>query len=102
MQTITIDLKKMPEVADFLADKEPGDEVYLCGTIKSLDDQTAVVTVTHFDEREEDDAEKPGGNEGSAASEDTHMADRRGQGEKQAGASPDALRDITPGEKASY
>ncbi len=99
MQTITIDLKKIPEVADFLADKEPGDEVCLIGTIKSLDDQAAVVTITEFEDREEkdDDAEEP-----VPGAEDDHMADRRGQGEKQAGASPDALRDISGGEKASY
>ncbi len=99
MQTVTIDLKKLPEVADFLADKQPGDEVYLCGTIKSLDDQTCVVTVSEIEDRASETENEPGGNEGSAADDERNP---KGSAMDQAGASPDALRDISPGEKASY
>lgn len=45
MTTITIDLTKDPEVAALLADKEPGAKVCGCFTVKSRDDQTAVLRI---------------------------------------------------------
>lgn len=71
MQTILIDLKKSPDIADWAADKEPGDNVRLFGSIKSKDDQTMAVTVKEVgdgkEEEDEDEDELPeGGNEGSA------------------------------------
>ena len=48
MQSITIDLAKSPEIADEVADSQPGDEVTLHATIKSLDAQTLVVTVSEI------------------------------------------------------
>lgn len=45
MQTITIDLTKDPEVAALLADKEPGAKVYACFSLKSRDEQTAVLRI---------------------------------------------------------
>ena len=53
MQVITVDLKKNPEIADFVADKEPGDSVCLYGTIKSLDDQSLAITVDEIEEDNE-------------------------------------------------
>lgn len=77
MQTVTVDLNKSPDIKDAVADMEPGSDVCLHGTIKSLDEQTLVVTVDELsipkEEKEEsDDGEmkmkKPaGGNEGSDA-----------------------------------
>jgi hypothetical protein len=58
MQIITIDLRKNPEIADFLADKQPGDEVYLCGSIKSLDDQSAQITITEVEDRTGEEKDK--------------------------------------------
>lgn len=71
MQVITIDLTKTPEIADEVAGMEPGDEVCLHATIKSLDPQTLVVTVEELSvPKDEDTAEKPTmGNEGSDAAE---------------------------------
>lgn len=69
MQTVQIDKKKSPEIADWAADKEPGERVCLYGTIKANDDQTLTVTVEEIDEEREekdDEEEKPeGGNVGS-------------------------------------
>lgn len=67
MQTVTIDKKKTPEIANWAADKEPGERVCLYGTIKANDDQSLTVTVEEVgDEPEEKAAEAPeGGNEGS-------------------------------------
>jgi hypothetical protein len=71
MQVLQIDLRKNPEISDFVKDKEPGDKLCLYGTIKSLDDQTMVVTLEEVDEdREEADEDKSPdesvpGNEGS-------------------------------------
>lgn len=48
MQTLAIALDKSPEIADEVADSEPGDEVTLHATIKSLDAQTLVVTVSEI------------------------------------------------------
>lgn len=45
MTTVTIDLKKNREIADLVADKSVGDGVDLKTTIKSMDDQTLVLTV---------------------------------------------------------
>jgi hypothetical protein len=69
MQTVTISRKKDAEVDDWAADKEPGDRVCLYGTIKSLDDQTLVVTVEEVedDDRDDDDDRSAGGNQGSDA-----------------------------------
>jgi hypothetical protein len=67
MQTITIDLKKTPEIADAVAGMEPGSEVCLHGTIKSLDDQTLVVTVEELSIPKEEEPKPEGGNEGSDA-----------------------------------
>jgi hypothetical protein len=69
MQTIIVDLTKTPEIADAVADMEPGSEVCLHGTIKSLDDKTLVVTVEELSvPKEEDETKLPeGGNEGSDA-----------------------------------
>lgn len=71
MQTVTIDLAKSPDIKDAVADMEPGSEVCLHGTIKTLDEQTLVVTVDELSIPEEkEEAEKPeGGNEGSDAAE---------------------------------
>lgn len=44
-QEVIIDLTKAQDIADEVADMQPGDEVVLHGTIKSLDEQTLVVTV---------------------------------------------------------
>lgn len=71
MQSVPIDLKKSEEIADWATDKEPGDRVCLYGTIKSLDNQTMVVTVDEVDDGpddDDDDEDLPeGGNEGSNA-----------------------------------
>lgn len=45
MQTVIVDLIKSPDIKNEVVDLEPGDEVTLHGTIKSLDGQTLVVTV---------------------------------------------------------
>jgi hypothetical protein len=70
MQSLTLDLTKTPEIADAVADMEPGDEVCLHATIKSLDAQTLVVTVEELsvpkEEEEKDDKLPEGGNEGSS------------------------------------
>lgn len=66
MQTITVDKNKTPEVADWAADKSPGDRVCLFGTIKANDDQTLTITLEEVGDDHSED--KPsGGNEGSNA-----------------------------------
>lgn len=69
MQLVQIDKKKSPDIADWAADKEPGDRVCLYGTIKANDDQTLAVTVEEIEEdKSDDDAEKKNeevGNDGS-------------------------------------
>lgn len=40
MQILPIDLKKNADVADLIADMQPGDHIYFCATIKDKDDQT--------------------------------------------------------------
>lgn len=68
MQTITVDLKKSPDIANAVADMEPGDEVLLHGTIKALDDQTLTLSVEELSVPRGEHEDKPqGGNEGSDA-----------------------------------
>ena len=69
MQTVPIDLKKNPDIADFLIDKEPGDEVCLYGTIKSLDDQTAVITIEEVGESKKKEEEEDEGDESGESDE---------------------------------
>lgn len=101
MQVIQLDLKKNPDIADFLVDKEPGDAVTLHGTIKSLDDQTAVITIEEIGEAiDEKDAGDEGGNEGSGL-EAADQRNPQGDSVTPAGAGPDAVRDIGGGEMAT-
>lgn len=57
-QQVIIDLAKSPDIADAMADAQPGDEVCLRGVIKSKDDQTLVVTVQEVDPNDGDDTDK--------------------------------------------
>lgn len=73
MQTITVDLRKEPEIADLALDMHPGDGIRLCGTIKSIDDQSLVITVEEaepYDHEKEADEKEGEGNEGSGDEED--------------------------------
>ena len=54
MQDVVIDLTKEPEIADTVADMQPGDRFSFHGTIKSLDDQTLVVTIDEHDTEKRD------------------------------------------------
>lgn len=93
MQTIQLDLKKNPDIADFLVDKQPGDGVTLHATIKSLDDQTCTVTI------EEIGDEIPGDEEKKEPAMDQPPG--MNMDSPQAGASPDAVRDIAGGEQSA-
>lgn len=76
MQTIVLDKKKSPEVADWAADKEPGERVCVFGTIKANDDQSLTVTVEEVgDEPVEKEETKPDGEIGNEGSGDV-VADR--------------------------
>lgn len=69
MQTISVDKKKTPEIADWAADKEPGDRLCLYGTIKANDDQTLTITVEEVGDDDSDDEGEDSmmGNQGSGA-----------------------------------
>ncbi len=54
MSPITIDLNKEPDLKDFLADKQPGDPIDLHCSIKSIDDQTVVLTFEEASEGQSD------------------------------------------------
>lgn len=95
-----IDLKKNPEMKDFIVDKEVGDSVCLYGTLKSIDDQTVVVTVDEIEEDKRPAEMNPeGGNEGSG-DEGADKRNPQGDAVTQAGATPDAVRDVAGGEMA--
>jgi hypothetical protein len=55
MSPIVIDLNKEPELKDLLADKNPGDKLDLHCSIKSIDDQTVVLTFEEASEGKADD-----------------------------------------------
>lgn len=96
MQTIIIDLKKNPEIADLVTDKQPGDRILLHTSIKQLNDQTLELTIEEAEEGKDPDADEnpPGGNEGSAATGENMDT-------PQVGATPNTARDIAGGELAA-
>lgn len=57
MQNVTIDLKQNPEVADVIKTMQPGDSVDLHCSIKSMDDQTLVLTVNEAEEGKDPEAD---------------------------------------------
>lgn len=96
METLTIDLKKNPDIADLVKTMQPGDAVDLHTSIKGLDDQTLTVTVREASEGkpfdDEDEEEEPANDETPAPGESQDGA--------QAGASPDAMG-MTGGEPSA-
>lgn len=72
MQSVVLDKKKSPDIADWAVDKEPGDRVCLYGSIKVNDDQGLTVTVDEVgDEPEEKkEKEKPADDVGNIGSGD--------------------------------
>lgn len=56
MTTIQIPLDKNPDVAALIADKQPGDKIYGCFTIKAQDAQTATLRI---EEMTDDPAQLP-------------------------------------------
>lgn len=68
MQSLPIDLKKNPDIADLVATMQPGDRIDLHTLIKAKDDQTVTLTIEDASEGkdpEDEDAPK-GDNLGSA------------------------------------
>lgn len=59
MQTVDINLKQNPEIADLVASLDPGAKIMLHTSLKSKDDQTATLTIESAEEGEiaESDAE---------------------------------------------
>lgn len=51
---ITIPLEKNKEIAALVADKEPGARLYLCGSIKSRDDQSLIFRIEEMTDNKED------------------------------------------------
>jgi hypothetical protein len=86
MQTLTIDLVKEPEIKDLTASMQPGDLVDLHTSIKSIDDQTLVLTINEAEEGKEPE-ETTDGDGGTDTDDETDPNDERSpQGEP--GASP--------------
>jgi len=54
MSVLTIPLEKNKEVAEFFAEKQPGDRLYACLTVKAKDDQTLTVRLEEVTDKPED------------------------------------------------
>lgn len=54
MSILTIPLDKNKEVAEFVAEKQPGDRLYACFTVKAKDDQTLTVRLEEVTDKRED------------------------------------------------
>lgn len=74
MQTITLDLKKEPDIAALVADMQPGDPVTLHTTVKAKDDQTLTLTLEEAEEGEPHD-DMGGQDEAENAPEEAGGAD---------------------------
>ena len=51
---ITIPLTDDKELASLVADKQPGDRLYACGTIKALDEQTLTLRIEEVADKVDD------------------------------------------------
>lgn len=76
MTTITIPLDKNADVAALLADKQPGDKVYGCFSLKDMTDQTATLRIEEMTD-DPDELSKPGD-----SSDDGDETDDEGTPEK--------------------
>jgi hypothetical protein len=98
METIIVDLKKNPDIAEIIRGMQPGDAVDLHTSIKAMDDQTLTLTIREasegkpFDEDEEADPDKDAGNDETPPGDSMDGS--------QAGAGPDAMG-MTGGETAA-
>ncbi len=97
MQTVIIDLKKNPDIADLVRTMQPGDRVELQTSIKAVDDQTLTLTVEEAAEGKEPEApeedEQPEGDQTTPPGGDMDEG-------RPAGGGTDA-RTITGGETAA-
>ena len=96
METLTIDLKKNPDIADLVGTMQPGDAVDLHTSIKALDAQTLTVTVREASEGKPFDEEEEEEHEG----DDVTPAPGESEDGAQAGAGPDAMG-MTGGEPSA-
>lgn len=71
MQSIVIDLKKNPDIAELVRTMHPGDYIGFHSMIKALDDQTLTATIESAEEEEPPDAEEGG------ADNDEHEGDEQ-------------------------
>ena len=51
---VIIPLDNNKDVAALVADMQPGQKLYTCGTIKALDDQTLTLRITEVTDKRED------------------------------------------------
>ena len=56
---IIIPLDNNKDISELVADKQPGDKLYACGSIKALDDQTLTLRIEEVTDKIED-LPKPG------------------------------------------
>jgi hypothetical protein len=78
MQTITIDLKKNPDVADLIADMDPGAKICLYTGIKAKDDQTLTLTLDSAEQCEDkSDDEDESEEEDSEESDEAETSDEK-------------------------
>ena len=98
METLVIDLKKNPDIAELVRTMQPGDAVDLHTSIKALDDQTLTVTVREASEGKPFDEEEGDGD--NAENGDDVTPPGASQDGAQAGAGPDAMG-LTGGETAA-
>jgi hypothetical protein len=96
METLTIDLKKNPDIADLVKTMQPGDPVDLHTSIKAADDQTLTLTVRSASEGKPFPAEEVDEEE----AEEESPAPGESMDGSQAGAGPDAMG-MTGGEPSA-
>ena len=79
---ITIPLSDNEELAALVADKQPGDKLYACGTIKALDAQTLTLRVEEVTDKKDDlpDPETDEDDEDENESEDGSIEEEAGNG----------------------
>jgi hypothetical protein len=94
---ITIPLEKNKELSALVADKQPGQKLYGCFSIKSKDDQSLILRIEEMTDNKEDLPDKAEYSE----DDDSEMEDDSIEEEAGNGSSPDetenAIRFAAPG-----
>ena len=92
---VIIPLENNKDVAALVADKQPGDKLYSCGTIKALDEQTLTLRIEEVTDNKEELPDKEAYDNGDDESGEMSNGSTEGESEEAAElASPGGMDEV--------